>query len=125
MEPPFRCDYGYNVRVGERFYANFDCVVLDVCPVEFGANCLLGPGVRVYTATHPLDAGERAGGLESGRPVSVGDGVWIGGRAILDPGVDVGDGAVVGSGAVVTEDVPPGVVVRGNPATVVGELDGH
>ena len=123
VEPPFRCDYGYNIRVGDGFYANFDCVVLDVCPVEFGENCLLGPGVHVYTATHPLDAETRAEGPEYGKPVSVGDDVWVGGGAVVNPGVTVGDGSVVGSGAVVTEDVPEGVVVQGNPATVVKELE--
>jgi maltose O-acetyltransferase len=123
VEPPFRCDYGYNVHVGEGFYANFDCVVLDVCRVEFGRNCLLGPGVHVYTATHPLDAAERVKGPEYGKPVSVGDDVWLGGRAVLNPGVTVGDGTVVASGAVVTEDVPAGVVVGGNPASVVRKLE--
>ncbi|MDL5361991.1 sugar O-acetyltransferase [Halalkalicoccus sp. NIPERK01] len=123
VEPPFRCDYGSNIHVGEDFYANFDCVILDVRRVEFGRDCLLGPGVHVYTATHPLDADERAAGLEYGEPVAVGDGVWIGGRAVLNPGVTVGDGAVIASGAVVTEDVPDGVVVGGNPATVVKTLD--
>jgi len=123
VEPPFRCDYGYNVHLGETFYANFDCVFLDVCRIEIGDDCLLGPGVHVYTATHPLDADERRAGLEYGKPVTVGDDVWIGGRAVLNPGVAVGDGAVVGSGAVVTEDVPENVVVQGNPATVVKELD--
>jgi maltose O-acetyltransferase len=98
VEPPFRCDYGYNVHAGDGFYANFDCVVLDVCPVEFGENRLLGPGVHVYTATHPLDAAERAAGLEYGRPVPVGDDVDLGGRAVLDPGVSVGDRSVVASG---------------------------
>jgi maltose O-acetyltransferase len=122
VEPPFRCDYGDNIHVGDGFYANVDCVVLDVCPVEFGANCLPGPGVHVYTATHPLDAETRAGGPEYGKPVSIGDDVWVGGRAVITPGVTVGDGSVVGSGAVVTRDVPEGVVVRGNPATVVTEL---
>jgi maltose O-acetyltransferase len=122
VEPPFRCDYGYNVHVGENFYANVDCVVLDVRRVEFGRNCLLGPGVHVYTATHPLDATERRGGREYGEPVTVGDDVWLGGRAVLNPGVSVGDGSVVASGAVVTEDVPAGVVAGGNPARVVREL---
>ena len=122
VEAPFRCDYGYNVHVGESFYANFDCVVLDVCRVDFGANCLLGPGVHVYTATHPLDATERNKGPEYGKPVTVGDDVWIGGQAVLNPGVTVGDGSVVASGAVVTEDVPAGVVVQGNPAEVVKVL---
>ncbi|ELZ23676.1 maltose O-acetyltransferase [Halosimplex carlsbadense 2-9-1] len=123
VEPPFRCDYGEQIRVGDGFYANFDCVVLDVCPVEFGENCLLGPGVHVYTATHPLDPEERASGLESGRPVSIGDHVWIGGQAVINPGVTVGDGAVIGSGAVVTDDVSPNVVVQGNPAEVVREIE--
>jgi len=122
VEPPFRCDYGDQIRVGDGFYANFDCVILDVCPVEFGVNCLLGPGVHVYTATHPLDAEERASGLEYGKPVSVGDDVWIGGQAVINPGVTVGDGAVIGSGAVVTDDVAPNVVVQGNPAEVVEEI---
>ncbi|MFC7019033.1 MULTISPECIES: sugar O-acetyltransferase [Haloarcula] len=122
IEPPFRCDYGYNIRVGADFYANFGCVILDVCRVEFGDDCMLGPGVHVYTATHPLDAAERSAGAEYGKPVTVGDDVWIGGKAVLNPGVTVGDGSVVGSGAVVTEDVPAGVVVQGNPASVVREL---
>lgn len=122
VEPPFRCDYGEQIGVGDGFYANFDCVVLDVCPVEFGDRCLLGPGVHVYTATHPLDAEQRASGLESGRPVSIGDDVWIGGQAVINPGVTVGDGAVIGSGAVVTGDVPSNVVVQGNPAEVVREI---
>ncbi|EMA46521.1 sugar O-acetyltransferase [Halococcus saccharolyticus] len=123
VEPPFRCDYGYNIHVGKNFYANVDCVVLDVCRVEIGCNCLIGPGVHIYTATHPIDATERAEGLESGESVTIGDDAWIGGRAVIDPGVTVGDGAVVGSGAVVTQDVPENVVVKGNPAAVVKELD--
>ncbi|MFB6151336.1 MAG: sugar O-acetyltransferase [Haloarculaceae archaeon] len=124
IEPPFRCDYGYNVHLGENFYANFDCVVLDVCRVEVGDDCKVGPGVHVYTATHPIDPEERAGGLEYGKPVTVGDNVWIGGRAVVNPGVTVGDDAVVGSGAVVTEDVPEGAVVQGNPASVVDRIEG-
>lgn len=123
IEPPFRCDYGYNIHVGEEFYANFDCVFLDVCPIDIGENCLLGPAVHIYTATHPLDASERIKGPEYGDPVTVGDNVWIGGQAVLNPGVSVGDNAVVASGAVVTADVPDNVVVQGNPATVVKELD--
>lgn len=123
IEPPFRCDYGSNIHVGEGFYANFDCVILDVCRVEIGTNCQIGPGAHIYTATHPLDASERVEGLEYGKPVTVGDNVWIGGQAVLNPGVTVGDNAVIGSGAVVTDDVPANVVVQGNPATVVKELD--
>ncbi|MFB6090561.1 MAG: sugar O-acetyltransferase [Halobellus sp.] len=123
VEPPFRCDYGYNLHVGDDFYANYDCVVLDVREVTVGDGCLLGPGVHVYTATHPLDPEVRRDGLESGEPVTIGDDVWIGGRAVLNPGVTIGDGSVVASGAVVTDDVPEGVVVGGNPAEVVKELE--
>jgi maltose O-acetyltransferase len=123
IEPPFRCDYGSNIHVGENFYANFGCVVLDVCRVEVGRNCMVGPGVHIYTATHPLDAAERTAGAEYGEPVTVGNDVWIGGRAVINPGTTVGDGSVVAAGAVVTEDVPSGVVVQGNPATVVRELE--
>ncbi len=122
VEPPFRCDYGYNIRVGDAFYANVDCVVLDVAPVTFGDHCKLGPGVHVYTATHPLDAEARRGS-ESGEAVAVGDDVWIGGRAVLNPGVTVGDRAVVGSGAVVTSDVPADTVVGGNPARTIRKLE--
>lgn len=90
VEPPFHCDYGYNVHVGENFYANVDCVVLDVCRVDVRRNCLFGPGVHVYAATHPLDCVERTQGLEYGEPVSIGDDVWIGGRAVINPGVTIG-----------------------------------
>ena len=123
VEPPFRCDYGEQITVGDRFFANFGCVFLDVCSVDFGDRCLLGPSVHVYTATHPLDAETRAAGKEYGKPVTVGDDVWIGGQAVLNPGVEVGDRSVVASGAVVTRDVPDDVVVQGNPAEVVKELD--
>lgn len=122
MNPPFRCDYGYNLHVGESFYANFDCVVLDACRVEIGANCMIAPGVHIYTATHPLDAAERASGREYAEPVTIGDDVWIGGHATINPGVTVGDGSVIASGTVVTADVPEGVVVGGNPAEVVEDL---
>jgi maltose O-acetyltransferase len=122
IEPPFRCDYGTNVHVGDGFFANFDCVFLDVRRIEVGRNCLLGPGVHLYTATHPLDPDDRANGLEYGEPVTVGDDVWIGGRAVVNPGVEIGVGSVVASGSVVTEDVPSGAVVGGNPARVLKEL---
>ena len=96
---------------------------MDVCRVEIGRDCLLGPGVHIYTATHPLPAEERTAGLEYGKPVTIGDDVWIGGRAVLNPGVTVGSGSVVASGAIVTDDVPDRVVVQGNPAVVVKELE--
>ena len=122
VEPPFRCDYGYNVAVGTDFFANFGCVFLDVVPIRFGDRCLLGPGVHVYTPTHPIDPDERATGRERGEPVTVGDDVWIGGRAVVTPGVTIGDGAVVAAGAVVTSDVPGRVVTGGNPARVIREI---
>ncbi|WP_280586710.1 sugar O-acetyltransferase [Halorubrum sp. Boch-26] len=123
VQPSLRCDYGYNVAVGDGFFANYGCVFLDATPVSFGDRCMLGPGVHVYAVTHPIDPDERATGRESGRPVTVGDDVWIGGRAALNPGVTVGDEAVVASGAVVTEDVPARTVVGGNPARVIREID--
>lgn len=122
VEPPFRCDYGFNISVGEGCYANFGCVVLDVCPVTIGPGCLLGPGVHLYTATHPLDPETRAAGLEYGDPIEIGENVWIGGRAVVTPGVTIGDDAVVGAGSVVTRDVPAGTLVGGNPARVLQEL---
>lgn len=119
LEPTFKCDYGYNIHIGERFFANFDCVFLDICPIRFGDDCMIGPGVHVYTATHPLDPVERISGLEFGKPVSIGNRVWIGGGAIINPGVTIGDDVVIASGAVVTKDVPNRAVVGGNPAKII------
>ncbi|OIK08650.1 maltose acetyltransferase domain-containing protein [Bacillus sp. MUM 13] len=123
IEPNFRCDYGYNIFVGENFYANFDCVILDVCKVKMGDNCFLAPGVHIYTATHPLIPAERNSGLEYGKPVTIGNNVWIGGRAVINPGVTIGNNAVIASGAVVTKDVPDNVVVGGNPARIIKYID--
>lgn len=122
VEPPFRCDYGFNIHVGENFYANFDCVFLDVCEIRIGDNCFLGPGVHIYTATHPLEAWERNSGVEFGRPVTIGDNVWIGGRAVINPGIRIGNNAVVASGAIVTKDVPDHAVVGGNPARIIKQM---
>ncbi|KMK78111.1 maltose acetyltransferase domain-containing protein [Alkalihalobacillus pseudalcaliphilus] len=122
IEPNLRVDYGFNLHVGENFYANFECVFLDVCEIVIGDDCLLGPGVHIYTATHPLDPIERASGLEFGKPVKIGNKVWIGGHATINPGVTIGDHVVVASGAVVTKDVPDHVVVAGNPAKVVKDI---
>ncbi|WP_168119865.1 maltose acetyltransferase domain-containing protein [Paenibacillus sp. HB172176] len=123
VEPTFRCDYGYNIHVGNHFFANFDCVILDVCEVRIGENCLLAPGVHIYTATHPLDPIERSSGAEFGKPVKIGNNVWIGGQAVINPGVTIGDNAVIASGAVVTKDVPDNVVVGGNPARVIKTIE--
>ncbi|MCS7462155.1 maltose O-acetyltransferase [Paenibacillus doosanensis] len=123
IEPTFRCDYGYNIHVGENFYANFDCVFLDVCEIRIGNNCFLAPGVHIYTATHPLEAQERISGAEFGKPVTIGHNVWIGGRAVINPGVTIGNNAVIASGAVVTKDVPDNAVVGGSPAKVIKQID--
>lgn len=123
IEPTFRCDYGYNIHVGNNFYANFDCVILDVCEVRIGENCFVAPGVHIYTATHPINPFERISGAEFGKPVTIGNNVWIGGRAVINPGVTIGDNAVIASGAVVTKDVPDNVVVGGNPAKVIKNID--
>lgn len=122
IEPTFRCDYGYNIFLGRNFYANFDCIMLDVCPIHIGDNCMLAPGVHIYTATHPLDAQERVGGAEFGKPVTIGHNVWIGGRAVINPGVTIGDNAVIASGAIVVKDVPANAVVGGNPAQIIKML---
>ncbi|MDM5317954.1 maltose acetyltransferase domain-containing protein [Fictibacillus sp. b24] len=123
IEPNFRCDYGYNIHAGENFFANFDCTILDVCEVRFGDNCMLAPGVHIYTATHPLDPVERNSGAEFGKPVEIGNNVWLGGGAIINPGVKIGDNVVVASGAVVTKNVPSNAVVGGNPAKIIKTLE--
>ncbi|MDX8291305.1 maltose acetyltransferase domain-containing protein [Metabacillus indicus] len=125
IEPTFRCDYGSNIHVGENFFANFDCIILDVCEVRFGDNCMLAPGVHIYTATHPLNAKERNSGREFGKPVTIGNNVWIGGAAVINPGVTIGDNAVIASGAVVTKDVPANTVVGGNPAKVLKVIENN
>ncbi|NPC94075.1 acetyltransferase [Bacillus sp. WMMC1349] len=122
IEQTFRCDYGYNIHVGENFFANFDCIFLDVCEIRIGDNCFIAPGVQIYTATHPLHANERISGIEYGAPVTIGDHVWIGGGAIINPGVTIGDQVVVASGAVVTKDVPDHVLVGGNPAKIIKRI---
>ena len=123
IEPPFRCDYGYNIHVGNNVFANFDCVILDVCAVSIGDHCLIGPGVHIYTATHPLDPSHRALGLEYGKPVVIGDHVWIGGRAVINPGITIGNNVVIASGSVLTHDAPDNVVVAGNPARIIKSLE--
>jgi maltose O-acetyltransferase len=122
MEPNVRFDYGYNISVGKNFYANFDVTLLDVCPITFGDNCMVAPNVQLYTATHPLHPVKRNSGLEMGQPISIGDNVWLGGGAIILPGVTLGDNVVVGAGSVVTKSFPANVVLAGNPASVIQEL---
>lgn len=122
IQPPFFCDYGTNITVGTKVFFNFNCVVLDVAPVTIGNNVLFAPAVQIYTATHPLDAATRRQWLEFARPISIGSDVWVGGGAIICPGVTIGDRTVIGAGSVVTKDIPSGVVAAGNPARVIREL---
>lgn len=118
VRPPFFFDYGYNIRLGAGVFLNFNCVLLDVVGIEIGDLTQIGPAVQIYTADHPRDPSERRAGLEFGRPVRIGANVWIGGGAIVLPGITVGDDAVIGAGSVVTRDVPAGATVVGNPARV-------
>jgi maltose O-acetyltransferase len=118
MQPPFFCDYGENILLGERVFFNFNCVVLNVCQVQIGDFTLFGPAVQIYTATHPLDAALRRQ-QEFGRPIAIGSDVWVGGGAIICPGVTIGSASVIGAGSVVTRDVPAGMFAAGNPCRVI------
>ncbi|MEO7273217.1 MAG: sugar O-acetyltransferase [Vicinamibacterales bacterium] len=121
LQPPFFCDYGRNITLGRKVFFNFNCVVLDVCRVTIGHFTLFGPSVQIYTATHPLDPVLRRT-QESGQPIVIGSDVWVGGAAIICPGVSIGDGTVIGAGSVVTRDIPGSVFAAGNPCRVVKEL---
>jgi maltose O-acetyltransferase len=118
IRPPFHCDYGFNISLGAGVFLNFNCVILDVVEVAIGDRTQIGPGVQILAADHPRDAAERASGLEFGRPIRIGRNVWIGGGAILLPGVSIGDDALIGAGSVVTRDVPAGATAFGNPARI-------
>lgn len=115
IEPPFFCDYGSNITVGDKVFFNFNCVVLDVMSVSIGSGSLFGPAVQIYTAMHPLSWQERAGGLEFAKPVTIGSAVWVGGGAIICPGVNIGNRSIIGAGSVVTRDIPDDVFAAGNP----------
>ena len=119
---PFTCDYGYNIRIGRNVFVNYHCIFLDCAPIEIGDDVQIGPTVQLYTAQHPLDAAVRRSGLESASPIHIGNEVWIGGGAIVLPGVTIGDRSVVGAGSVVVHDVPPDTLVVGNPARTVRAL---
>ena len=122
IQPHFACDYGYMIRIGKNAFINYNCVFLDGAPIEIGDDLQMGPAVQLYTAFHPLDRQTRSAGLEYARPIRIGDGVWIGGGAIVLAGVTVGDGSVIGAGSVVRQDVPAGVVAAGNPARIIRTL---
>lgn len=122
IEPPFRCDYGCNIEIGENFYANYNLVILDCAKVTIGDNVLIGPNVGIYTAGHPLHFELRNEEWEFACPITIEDNVWIGGNVVLNPGVTVGRNSVVGSGSVVTKDIPANVVAAGNPCRVIREI---
>ena len=123
MQPPFFCDYGANIHLGERVFFNFNCVVLDVAEVRIGDYTLFGPSVQIYTATHPMDAAERRL-HEYAKPITIGSDVWVGGAAVICPGVSIGSKSVIGAGSVVTRDIPEGVFAAGNPCRVIRPVEG-
>ncbi|HEX8315135.1 MAG TPA: sugar O-acetyltransferase [Flavisolibacter sp.] len=122
IQPPFYCDYGYNLFIGERVFFNFNCVVLDVAPVTIGSRTMCGPNVQLYTATHPMNHVERASGVEYAKPIVIGDDVWLGGNVVVCPGVTIGSRTVIGAGSVVTKDIPADVFAAGNPCKVIKQL---
>jgi len=121
MQPPFYCDYGSNIHLGERVFFNFNCVVIDVCAVRVGDFTLFGPAVQIYTATHPLEA-ELRRTREFAKPITIGSDVWVGGAAVICPGVTIGSRSVIGAGSVVTRDIPDDVFAAGNPCRVIRSL---
>ena len=123
IQPPFFCDYGYNIEAGEKVFFNFNCVVLDVMKVKIGSRTLFGPNVQIYTATHPMNFKERATGLEYAKPISIGEDVWVGGSVVICPGVTIGNRTVIGAGSVVTKDIPDDVFAAGNPCRVIRPIE--
>lgn len=122
IEPPFRTDYGINTTIGKNFYANYDNIFIDVAPIKIGDNCMFGPRVSLYTAGHPISADIRNEQLEFGKPITIGNNVWIGGNAVINPGVTIGNNTVIGSGSVVTKDIPDNVVAAGNPCRMIRKI---
>ena len=122
IEQPFRCDYGKNIEVGNNFFANYNCVILDVAKVTIGENVMFAPNVSIYTAGHPIHPESRNSGYEYGIPVTIGNNVWVGGNVVITPGVTIGNNVVIGAGSVVTKDIPDNVIAVGNPCRVIREI---
>ena len=122
VKPPFRCDYGKFIEIGDGSFLNFDCVILDASPVKIGKHVMIGPRCCLYTASHPIDAAVRAERYDISKPVTICDNVWLGGNVVVNPGVTIGKGSIIGSGSVVTKDVPAGVIAAGNPCRVIREI---
>lgn len=122
IEAPFHCDYGDHIHLGNNFYANYDCIMLDVNHIYIGNNVLLGPRISLYTAGHPLSSAVRNSGLEFGKSITIGDNAWVGGNTIINPGVKIGCNTVIGSGSVVTKDIPDNVIAAGNPCRVIRKI---
>lgn len=122
IKPPFYCDLGYNIWIGKNVMINYNCVILDVCPVKIGDNTLIGPGTHIYTACHSLDPILRANYVEFGKPVTIGNNVWIGGNVTILPGITIGDNAVIGAGSVVTKNIPTDVIAVGNPCKIIKHI---
>lgn len=125
IEPSLFCDYGYNIEIGNNFYANHNCVILDGAKVVFGNNVFIGPNCGFYTAGHPIEVDLRNQGLEYARPITVGHNVWIGGNVVVLPGISIGDNSVIGAGSVVTKDIPSGTVAAGNPCRIIRTIEHH
>lgn len=122
IEPPFRCDYGYNIEIGENFYSNYNCIILDCAKVTIGNNVFLAPNVGIYTAGHPIHYEPRNEEYEYAFPISIGNNVWIGGNTVINPGANIGDNCVIGSGSVITKDIPANCIAVGNPCRVIREI---
>jgi maltose O-acetyltransferase len=123
LQPPFYCDYGANIKIGEKVFFNFNCIILDVAEVTIGSRTMFGPNVQVYTATHPMNYKDRSSGLEYAKPITIGEDVWIGGSAVICPGVTIGARTVIGAGSVVTKDIPADVFAAGNPCRVIRPIE--
>lgn len=123
IEPPFYCDYGYNIEIGENFFANYHCTILDCAKVVIGKNVMFAPNVSLFTAAHPIDPEKRNSGIEFALPITIGDNVWIGGNAVVMPNVRIGNNVVIGAGSVVTHDIPDNCIAVGNPCRVLRTLN--